>query len=218
LKVFPAGLIVEGKHCVVIGGGKVAARKAAALADAGALVTVVAESFCRELAEYEGAECIEASYAGEYLQGAFLVVAATDDGEVNSRAARDARAAGALVNVVDTPGECDFIFPAIARKGDVQAAVSTGGASPALARRLKEEIQGSFDEAYGELAAVLKVIRPRAMESITDASARREFLERLASDEFLAVVKSRGAQGALAAAEELLEDAAADAGERASGP
>ena len=205
MKILPVGLLIEDRLCVVVGGGNVATPKAAKLLEAGAKVKVVAEEFTDDLAALEGIERVLGSYDKHHLEGAVVVIAATDDPETNAGVARDAKAIGALVNVVDTPELCEFIFPAVSRKGDVSVAISTGGASPALARRLKEEIDSSIDDAYGQLAAVLKEVRQRAIDGLPDAERRRAFFENLASDEFLEFMRENGPENAATEAAQRLE-------------
>lgn len=205
MKVLPVGLLLEGKLCVVVGGGRVAARKAAALLEAGAVVRVAAERFSRDFDALDDAECVPEAYSRRHIEDAAVVIAATSDPNTNLAVAADARKLGALVNVVDTPAECDFIFPAVSRKGDVSVAVSTGGASPLLARQLKDKIETSIEDTYGELAKVLKAVRRRAIDGIADGARRRAFFEALASDEFLEVIRRDGTDSALRQAESLLE-------------
>jgi len=206
MKVLPVNLLIEGKLAVVIGAGRVAARKATALLAAGARVRVVGKDFAPEFDALKGVEAIRAAYRRQHIEGAWVVIAATDSPKTNSLVARDARRVGALVNVVDTPELCDFIFPAVVQKGEVAIAVSTGGASPTLAKRLKDQISSSLDDAYEGLAKVLAAVRPRAIEAIPDPARRREFFETLADDRFLAVLKKDGYDQALAKARKLLEE------------
>jgi siroheme synthase-like protein len=214
MKVLPVNLLIEGKLAVVVGAGKVAARKAAALLAAGARVRVVGKEFAPEFDTLEGVETIRAAYRRNHIDGAWVVIAATDSGKINSQVARDARKAGALVNVVDTPELCDFVFPAVVQKGEVAIAVSTGGASPTLAKRLKDQISSSIDDAYEGLAKVLAAVRSRAIKAIPDPARRREFFETLADDKFLAMLKKDGYDKALAKAQKLLEDHYAVKGRR----
>ncbi len=207
MKTLPVSLLPEGRLCVVIGAGPVGARKAAALLEAGATVRVVGKRFSSRFDELGEVERIKSGYNKRFLEGAFIVIAATSSASINRRAARDARAAGALVNVVDTPSLCDFHFPSVARKGDVAIAVSTGGASPALARRLREKIEASVDDVYASLAGILKAVRRRAIEEIPDAAARRAFFEQLAGDPFLKIISEKGPKAALAEARRRLDAA-----------
>ena len=205
MKVLHAGMLLEGKLCVIVGAGKVAARKAQSLIDAGARLRVVAEHFNTDFDDLDSIERVSASYEKRHIEGARLVVAATSCSQTNSRVARDARSIGAIVNVVDTPRECDFIFPAVSQKGDISVAVSTGGASPLLARKLKEQIDSSIEDIYAELAAVLKKVRQRAINEIPNAKKRRAFFEELASDEFMDLIRREGPERAAVEAEKRLE-------------
>lgn len=206
MKVLPIDLNIEGKLAVIVGAGKVAARKAESLLAAGARVRVVGSEIGKEVEAVTGVEAIRAAYRRNHISGASVVIAATDDPSLNAKVAKDARKIGALVNVVDTPDLCDFVFPAVARKGDVAIAVSTGGASPTLARKLKDQIAGSLDDSYEGLAKVLATVRQRAMKDIPDPARRMKFFETLADDRFLAYVKKNGHDKALAEALRLLED------------
>lgn len=205
MRVFPVNLLLEGKTAVVVGAGTVGARKVRALLDAGADVRVAAESFCEEFEAITCIERIEGPYEWACLADAAVVIAATDDADLNARISRDARAAGALVSVVDAPGISDFVFPAVAKKGDVAIAVSTGGASPTLAKRLKNQIADVLDDEYAALAKVLGKVRAEAIASIADPELRREYFETLAGDSFLAVLKEEGYDEALMRAEAMLE-------------
>ena len=142
--LYPAFLNLAGRRCVVVGGGAVAERKVRGLVAARADVLVVAPKIAPAVVELEVAAtvCVQRRpYQPGDLDGAFFVVAATDDRDVNERVVRDARLVGALVNVVDDPAGCDLTVPAVVRRGDVTLAISTGGRSPGFARYLREEIE-----------------------------------------------------------------------------
>lgn len=141
---------------MVVGGGEVALRKVESLLAAGATVTVVAPQV-REMPP--GATVVLRAFQPSDLDGAFFVISATDDREVNSAVAAEAEARGILINVVDVPSESSVILPAVVRRGEFVLAVSTGGASPALARRLRERLEVEFGEEYGELIAFLREMR-----------------------------------------------------------
>jgi len=176
---YPIVLDLAGRRAVVVGGGRVALRKARALAEAGARVTAVAPEFLPEFADEAGVECIEAPYTGEHLEGAVLAVAATDDPAVNRRVADDARAAHVLVNVVDVPEECDFIVPAQVRRGDLMVTITTGGAAPSLSRRLRERLEGEFGPEWAEYLEALRAVRDRVMAEGHPPEVRRRIFERL---------------------------------------
>jgi precorrin-2 dehydrogenase / sirohydrochlorin ferrochelatase len=162
LKYYPVFWNITGKKCVVVGGGEVAARKVARLLDCGAKVCVVSPDLVPELAEEkrEGRiHHIDDEYAGQYLDGAMMVIGATDDEKTNAAISQDAKARGIPVNIVDDPQKCDFILPSLVERGDLTIACGTGGNSPALARRLREELEAAYGEEYATLLNILGQLR-----------------------------------------------------------
>ena len=189
---YPIVLKLFGRRALVVGGGEVALRKARALADAGARVRVVAPEFTAGFAEDGRFECLAARYERRHLEGALVAVAATDDEAVNRRVAEDARAAGVLVNVVDRPELCGFIVPAQVRRGDLLIAISTSGAAPALARRLRERLEAQFGPEYATLLEVLREVREDLKQRALAPEVRRRLFERLTEDDIVAAAR-RGA-------------------------
>ncbi|MFQ5811487.1 MAG: NAD(P)-dependent oxidoreductase [Armatimonadota bacterium] len=185
-RVYPIALKLAGRRCVVIGGGAVAARKVDALLAAGAHVVVVAPVLCDTIAARNAAGEIEhhaRPFGPADLEGALLAIAATDAPDVNAAVSEAAQARGILVNVVDEPELCSFFVPAVVRRGDVMIAISTGGSSPALARRIREELQEQYGDEYAALAELLSELRPRVLETVPSESDRRRiWREMLASD------------------------------------
>lgn len=164
MKYYPVFWDITGKKCVVIGGGEVAARKVARLLDCGAKVHVVSPLLVNELANLKKQGRIghiAGEYADEQLSGAALVIGATDDEEINASISRDAKARGIPVNIVDDPQKCDFILPSLVERGDLTIACGTGGNSPALARRLREELEAAYGEEYAALLDILGQLRGR---------------------------------------------------------
>jgi precorrin-2 dehydrogenase/sirohydrochlorin ferrochelatase len=186
---YPIVLNLSGRRALVVGGGEVALRKARALADAGAEVRVVAPKLVAGFTEDGRFECLAARYERHHLEGALVAVAATDDEAVNRQVARDARAAGVLVNVVDRPELCDFIVPAQVRRGDLVVAVSTGGAAPSLARRLRERLEKEFGPEYATYLAVLREVREDLKRRNLAPEVRRRLFERLTEDDLLAAAR-----------------------------
>jgi len=182
---YPIVLNLSGRRVVVVGGGEVALRKARALADAGARVRVVAPKLAPGFAEDGRFECVAAGYEKQRLEGARVAVAATDDEAINRRIAEDARSAGVLVNVVDRPELCDFIVPAQVRRGDLVVAVSTGGAAPALAKRLRERLEKEFGPEYAVLLEALREVRDDLKKRKVSPETRRRVFERLAEDDIV---------------------------------
>ena len=160
---YPICLDINDRHCIVIGGGRVAARKVQGLLDHGARVTVISPELTGELAALHAADRLawrERPYREGDLGGAFLVIAATDDPQVQARVHAEAEEGNILLNVADVPKWCNFILPATVRRGDFTLAVSTGGKSPALAKQLRQELEAQFGEEYAILLEVLGALRP----------------------------------------------------------
>jgi precorrin-2 dehydrogenase/sirohydrochlorin ferrochelatase len=186
---YPIFLGLEGRRALVVGGGKVALRKAEMLARAGAEVRVVAPELVAELRRDGRFECIGEPYTARHLQGAFLVVAATDDEAVNAQVAADARAAGVLVNVVDRPALCDFIVPSVVDRGRLLIAISTGGAAPSLSRKTRERFEKEFGPEYATLLDALAEVRYRYKSSDLPEAARRKLFERLTEADIIAAAR-----------------------------
>jgi siroheme synthase-like protein len=175
-----ACLRLDGRRCLVVGGGEVGLEKVEGLLTCGAAVTLVAPAAHAALAELaaEGSIVWERRrYEPADLDGSFLVIAATDDSEVNIGVHEDAEARAMLVNVVDVPPLCNFILPAIVRSGPLAIAISTAGASPALAKRMKREIAEQFGEDYARLAVILNDARGWAKATLSTFAERRDFFE-----------------------------------------
>ena len=166
MKTYPIFAIIEDRPCLVVGGGAVGERKVQDLLVAGARVTVVSLSLTPALAELAAAgqiRYLNEDFSPDQLQGMVLVLAATDDPKVNARVSTAAQAQGIWVNVADDPEFCTFIVPAQVKRGDLTLAISTGGASPALARKLRQELQQRFGPEYGPYLALLQGVRTRLL-------------------------------------------------------
>jgi len=159
---YPVLLDLRGRACVVVGGGIVAERRVAALLAAGAMVTVVSPRLTAALAADALAGRLRHAargFAPADLDGATLAFAATDDGAVNGEVARAGRARGVWVNAADDPAHCDFLLPAVVRRGPLVVAVGTGGRSPALARAVREELETVLTEDHATLATLAGEVR-----------------------------------------------------------
>jgi precorrin-2 dehydrogenase / sirohydrochlorin ferrochelatase len=175
-----ACLRLSGRRCVVIGGGDVGLEKVEGLLICDADVTLVAPDAHPELVQLalEGSiRWEQREYADSDLDGALIAIAATDDTDLNIRVYQDAEARSMLVNVVDVPPLCNFILPAIVRTGPLAVAISTAGASPALAKRMKREIEGQFGESYARLAVLLNEVRGWAKATLATYQERKVFFE-----------------------------------------
>jgi precorrin-2 dehydrogenase / sirohydrochlorin ferrochelatase len=175
---YMACLDVEGRRCLVVGGGSVGLEKASGLAACGAIVTVVSPE-ARDDLRPVAAEWRARPYESADLEGMFLVIAATSDRAVNEAVHRDAEARSMLCNVADVPELCNFILPAVHREGPIAVAVSTGGASPALAKRLRSEIAALVGPEHAELADELRALRPEVKERFATYQERRDYFEEL---------------------------------------
>jgi len=173
---YPVLLELAGRRCVVIGETAVRERKVEGLLAAGAtVVAVVAEAPVARLDELEklgGVVVARRAWSPADLDGAFLVVGSTDDADERDAIAREGRARGALVNVMDDISNCDWAAPAIVRRGGLVFAISTGGASPALARRLREDLSERYGEHWAELVDVLRAVRAETLPSLPDLAER----------------------------------------------
>lgn len=161
-QVYPIALLLEKRPCLVVGGGRVAERKVESLLAAGAQVTVVATRATEAITAWAEAGRIALHlrpYAPDDLQDALVVIVATDDAELNARISAECHQRGTLVNVVDQPALCNFYVPAVVERGPISIAISTGGASPALARDLRKLVERTIGEEYGLLAGLMSELR-----------------------------------------------------------
>jgi siroheme synthase-like protein len=181
-----ACLRLVGRRCVVVGGGDVGLEKVEGLLACDGDVTLVAPDAHPELVQsaLEGSiRWEQREYEPTDLEGTFMVIAATNDTDVNIRVFEDAERRAMLVNVVDVPPLCNFILPAIVRTGPLAIAISTAGASPALAKRMKAEISETFGEAYARLAILLNDVRGWAKGTLPTYQDRKEFFEGIVNGE-----------------------------------
>lgn len=171
---------LTGKRVLVVGAGPVALEKVEGLLVCDAEVTVVAPEVAgrfEELARAGRVELRRRPYQTSDLEGCFLVVSATSDTALNTRVHDDAEAASMLVNVVDVPALCNFILPSIVRQPPIAVAISTAGASPALAKRMRREAAATFGPSYARLAALLNEQRDWAKATLPTYDDRRDFFE-----------------------------------------
>jgi len=192
----PVHLDLRGRPCVVIGGGEVGGAKVASLLEAEARVTVVSPVLVPALAALADTHEIvhhPRPYRPGDLAGAALAYVAVADPAVQAAVAAEASAAGVFVNVVDVPALCTFIAPAVVRRGPVVVAVSTGGASPALARRLRQDLEARIGAEYGLAATILAKVRPLVRASHTDAADRSRTFARLVDGPLLEALRARDA-------------------------
>jgi len=182
--LFPVFFKLAGRPCLVVGAGAVAASKISSLVEAGAVVTVVAPQASPEIERLANDGKIRWAsriFLPGDLDGVFLAIAATSDPTVNCLVFLESRQRGVLCNSVDDPPHCDFYFPSIVRRGDLQFAISTAGESPALAQRLRIELDESLDARLGKWLREIGELRREILASEPASEARKSLLHRLAS-------------------------------------
>jgi precorrin-2 dehydrogenase / sirohydrochlorin ferrochelatase len=192
-RLFPILVSLEGKKVVVIGGGTIAERKIRTVLDCGAFVTVIAPELTEGLSDLASEHkfiYLKREYRNGDLAGANLAFAAVDDGDVSEEVASEALKRNVLLNVVDQPAHCSFIVPAVVRRGLLTLAVSTGGASPAWARNIRNRLSGEYGDEYIRLLDALAQIREHCMRTIEDPVHRREILLRMADESLLELARS----------------------------
>lgn len=198
MRYYPVFLKVENRSCLVVGGGEVGARKVETLLSCGASVRLVSPEvvpWLEEEIKKGTVELVGSHYDEDQLQGCFLVIAATDDMELNCRIARDAEQRRILCNVVDYPKEGDFILPSLVQRGALTLAVSTSGKSPALARELRQDLEQRFGMEYGHFLELMGAVRSRVLEKSQDFRANKEKFDQLVKSELLELVRRRDYEG-----------------------
>jgi uroporphyrin-III C-methyltransferase/precorrin-2 dehydrogenase/sirohydrochlorin ferrochelatase len=209
MKYLPVFLKLEARDCLVVGGGKVAARKITMLLRAGASITVVAPQLCEELTKLRESgqvRHIGREFRDEDIDGVILVIAATDERAVNRQVSMVAERQRIPVNVVDTPKLCSFIVPSVVDRSPVQVAVSTGGASPVLARLLRARLESFIPSAYGRLAVLVDEFRQKVKQRFPDARQRRYFWENVLQGRVAELLFAGHEQEAREALEGAIED------------
>jgi precorrin-2 dehydrogenase / sirohydrochlorin ferrochelatase len=184
--LFPMFLKLAGRKCIVVGAGAIAESKINSLLNAEAEVTVVAPVIniaVRQLASLGCVALIERQFVPEDLSETFLVIAATSNTAVNRAVYEEAQRRRVLCNAVDDPEYCDFYFPAVVQRGALQIAISTAGESPALAQRLRAEIEEQLDAATGDRLARLGKARREVLATIPAGEERRQLLHKLSTRE-----------------------------------
>jgi precorrin-2 dehydrogenase len=193
MRYYPIHLDLNGRTVLVVGGGSVAERKAEQLLNAGAVVRVVSPELTpalQSLAERGVIAHRRSEFSEQDLDGAMLVISATDSQPVNEAVSKAARKRGVICNVVDQPALCDFIVGSILARGDLQISISTGGGSPSLAQRVKREIAALIGEEYGELLELAAELRSEVHRSLPDYERRRAVLHAFVESDALELLRS----------------------------
>jgi len=190
--LFPIHLNLEGQRVLVVGGGQVALRKVELLLDAGARITVVSPKICPDLDSIEGLNVQRRPFEPDDINGCMIAIAATDDAKVNRMVVREARKHRVLVNVVDQPELCDFYVPASIRRHRLCVAISTGGASPSLARRLRMQLERQFPVEYEQFLDLLAETRKVVLDRIASEDTRRKVFAQISSEAMFSLLQQRG--------------------------
>lgn len=207
-KFYPMMVDLTGKRCLVVGGGTVAERKVALLVECGAEVEVVSPQATARLLALASSGRVHLRrrpVRASDLSGASLVVAATDDPQVNREVAERVKSAGGLVNVADDPAACSFLVPSVIRRGDLTIAISTGGGSPALAKKLRQRLEQTIGPEYEAFVAALRLLRERARQVIVDPEARQAIYRRAVESDLFEEAARGDAAAVAARIEELVK-------------
>ncbi len=210
MRYYPINLDLAGRRVLVVGGGIIAEGKARQLVEAGAAVCVVSPTLTEplsELAEQGKINWRQDVFTENDLNGAWLVISATDDQAVNESVSKLAAERKLLCNVVDQKALCNFITPALVTRGDIQIAVSSGGGSPSVAQRVKREISELIGEEYGELLEIAAEMRAEAKRLIPDFEQRRVVLQAFAESEAIELLRRGHREAARHLAFDILEKA-----------
>ena len=192
MRYYPINLDVQNRECLVVGGGGVGERKVKTLLECEALVTVVttnATEALQTLASERGISLKTREYEPSDMEGKFLVIGATDNEEVNETISKDAAERGLLCNIADRPAACNFVLPAIARQGDLLIAISTSNKSPAVARRIRQNLEKEFGPEYALLLNLMGAIRQKLLSESKSPEAHKQVFEQLLDDGLLEMIR-----------------------------
>lgn len=192
---YPINVDIKGKKCLVVGGGEIAERKTLALLKYGAKVTLVSPEVTEELKRLSDSgsiSWIRRRFQPEDLNGVFITHVATDDAQINaqvSQLAQDRDRGVILVNVVDSPKECNFIMPSILSRGDLTISICTNGKSPAYAKKVRVQLEKMFDDSDAEFLQLMGELRPIVLENISGQLQRQEIFEKVVYSKVLELIK-----------------------------
>jgi precorrin-2 dehydrogenase / sirohydrochlorin ferrochelatase len=188
MPVFPLFIDLKEKKCIVIGGGKVAERKVETLLEFTDHVTIISPEITEKIAKYKNENrliVIKKEYSIEDLEGAFMVIAATDNKRINEKIAFDAGVMNIFVNVADSPKKCTFVFPSVVKKDDLIIGISTSGGYPSVSKKLREMINEILPAEFGTFLKVLKETRKAVENRFDNIVVRKELLNKITDEFFL---------------------------------
>ncbi len=204
---FPIFLDIENQKVIIVGGGEVAERKIRNLLIYGCRIYMISPHLTPHLQQLVAKGKIRhVSYEslGTFMNDALMVIVATDDPEVNSQIASQTKEHGLLVNVVDQPGDCNFIMPSIVKRGDLQIAISTAGKSPALAKKIRKEMEVMFGPEYGSLIELLGIIRIKLLSRGQPSAKNKIIFQKLVDSNLLQLIKEGNWNGVRATIKSIL--------------
>lgn len=193
MRYYPVNLNIKNRHCLVVGGGRVGLRKVKTLIECGAFVTVISPEIgdeLRSLSTNTGITIKQRPYLSTDLANMFLVIGATDNEDLNRKISEDAENANILCNIADRPEICNFILPAVIRRGDLMMTVSTSGKSPAFAKKLKNDLENEFGEEYAELLRLMGAVRKKLLSVKHAPEAHKHLFEQLISGNLVHYIRN----------------------------
>ncbi len=194
MKYYPIYLDITDRRCIVIGGGDVAERKVERLLEFGACVVVVGKMLTDALETMKRSgriDHIDADYNKNLIDGAFLVIGATDSDDVNKNISRDAKDKGILVNIVDDPDKCDFILPSLFTRGDLLISISTGGKSPALAKKIRQEMKKYYGPEFQILVTIMGGLREKLLLKGYSSDTNKRLFESVIYSDILQHIQNK---------------------------
>ena len=196
MRYYPVNLDIRNRKCLVVGGGEVGTRKVITLLECGAFVTVVSINASEKLLKLAESGIIEIKrrpYTGSDLGGMFLVICATDDEELNRQVGRDAGKINMLCNIADRPESCNFILPALVKRGDLVIAVSTSGKSPAFAKKIRKDLEKQYGVEYADFLKLMGAIRKKLLSNSHEPEAHKPLFEKLINKDIVQLIKKNDA-------------------------
>jgi precorrin-2 dehydrogenase/sirohydrochlorin ferrochelatase len=191
MKYYPIFLDVRDRNCLVVGAGEVGTRKAMGLARSGASVRVVSKKFSQRLGGVEGVILEEKDYETSDLDTVFMVFAATNNNRLNLRIQKEAKEKHILCNIADCPDNSDFILPSVVERGDLVCAVSTSGASPALAKKIRRDLLQMFGPEYTDFLRLMGNLRKKLLEEGHDPLAHKKVFTALVEKQIPALIAAK---------------------------
>lgn len=193
MRYYPVNLDIKNRDCLVVGGGGVGTRKVKTLLKCGARVTVVSPDPTSQLKDLATAGSIvlrERPYRSEDIDSMFLVIGATDNEDLNRQISKDAENTSTLCNIADRPEVCNFILPAIISRGDLMITISTSGKSPALAKKLRQQLEIRFGEEYADFLSLMGAIRGKLLSQAHEPEAHKDLFNQLIDRDLIGMIKA----------------------------